>query len=157
MSLTNDVHQCPSVSNVTLFPRSSQQPSSPQTSPGATMAARHALKRLVAAEGAGESDGAEPKRSRSEAHEARQLAWELRTAEEARARLEAEGAQVAWKLKQELATRTKLETRLAEMTRPGEAKERPAVAALREEVAALRHELGEERAANGTLRKQVGR
>ncbi|GAQ82704.1 hypothetical protein KFL_001200280 [Klebsormidium nitens] len=139
----------------TTSPEKAPQPSSPQTSPGATMAARHALKRLVAAEGAGESDGAEPKRSRSEAHEARRLAWELRTAEEARVRLEAEGAQVAWKLKQELATRAKLETCLAELTRTEEAKERPEVAALREEVAALRHELGEERAANGTLRKQI--
>jgi hypothetical protein len=132
-----------------------QHPASPQPSPGPTLAACHALKRLVAAEGAGESDGAEPKRSRSEAHEARRLAWELRTAEEALARLEEEGAEAAWKLKQELATRTKLETRLSELTQSEEGRERPLVAVLREETVALRRELGEERAANGVLRKQV--
>jgi hypothetical protein len=105
---------------------------------------------------AGESDGAEPKRSRSKAHEARHLAWELRTAEEARAKLEEGGAEAAWKLKQELATRTKLEMRLLELTQLKEGRERPLVAALREETVVLRRELGEERvAANGVLRKQV--
>lgn len=133
-----------------------QHPSSPQPSPGPALAACHALKRLVAVEGAGESDGAEPKRSRSKAHEARRLAWELRTAEEARARLKEEGAEAAWKLKQELATRTKLEMRFSELTQLEEGRERPLVAALREETVALRRELGEERvAANGVLKKQV--
>lgn len=61
-------------------------------------------------------------------------------------------AQTARELKQEAAARAEVEGRLAELAR---AEGDPPGVALREEVAALRRELGQEKATNGALRKQV--